>query len=102
MMSPAIYFLVSIAVIVISSSNAFTVMPTTATQRTTSKLFMADGEEVKSAPMVNGEQLEMMLTEWDTPLVIDAYATWYVSCASQLQYCNIMPCVDRIREFRFL
>jgi hypothetical protein len=29
--------------------------------------------------MVSGEELELMLQEWDTPLVIDAYATWYVS-----------------------
>ena len=42
---------------------------------------MTDGgtEEVKAAPNVNGEELELMLQEWDTPLVIDAYATWYVS-----------------------
>ena len=32
--------------------------------------------EVKAAPMVTGEELEKMLTEWDTPLVVDAYATW--------------------------
>lgn len=25
---------------------------------------------------VTGEELEVMLTEWETPLVIDAYATW--------------------------
>ena len=39
----------------------------------------SDSETIKkSAPNVSGEQLELMLTEWDTPLVIDAYATWYV------------------------
>jgi len=39
---------------------------------------MADeaSEEVKAAPLVTGEQLEIMLQEWDTPLVIDAFATW--------------------------
>lgn len=41
----------------------------------------ADGEaeassETKAAPLVTGEQLEIMLTEWDEPLVVDAYATW--------------------------
>lgn len=40
-----------------------------------------DGEaeassETKAAPLVTGEQLEIMLTEWDEPLVVDAYATW--------------------------
>ena len=32
--------------------------------------------ETKAAPQVTGEELEMMLQEWDTPLVVDAYATW--------------------------
>jgi hypothetical protein len=32
--------------------------------------------EEKAAPLVSGEQLEIMLTEWDQPLVVDAYATW--------------------------
>jgi hypothetical protein len=82
MMSPTIYFLFGFDLIVISSSNAFTTMPTTTAA--SSKLFMADGasEEVKAAPMVSGEQLEMMLQEWDTPIVIDAYATWCVSYRS--------------------
>ena len=40
---------------------------------------MAEGDaddEKKFAPLVTGEQLEMMLQEWDSPLVVDAYATW--------------------------
>lgn len=37
---------------------------------------MAD--DAKEAQLVSGEQLEVMLTEWDSPLVLDAYATWYV------------------------
>jgi len=104
MMSPTIHFLVSLALIVISSSNAF--MTPTATQGTTTtstKLFMAEGEEVKSAPMVNGEQLEMMLQEWDTPLIIDAYATWYVQYRVHCDY--NMRQIDRDRccvEFKLL
>jgi len=29
----------------------------------------------KAAPIVSGEELEVLLTEWDTPLVLDAYAS---------------------------
>jgi len=35
--------------------------------------------EGKVAKDVTGEELEIMLTEWDKPLLLDAYATWYVS-----------------------
>ena len=33
-------------------------------------------QEVKAAPLVSGAELEVVLTEWDEPLVVDAYATW--------------------------
>ena len=40
---------------------------------------LAAEDTEKAAPAVTGADLEMMLQEWDTPLVVDAYATWYVS-----------------------
>mmetsp|Transcript_15899 Transcript_15899/g.28905 ORF Transcript_15899/g.28905 Transcript_15899/m.28905 type:complete len:180 (-) Transcript_15899:111-650(-) len=36
--------------------------------------------EDKAAPLVTGEELELMMTEWDEPLVVDAYATWCGPC----------------------
>ena len=41
-----------------------------------STLYMATSAEDKAAIQVTGEALEMMLQEWDQPLVVDAYATW--------------------------
>lgn len=57
-----------------SYSNAFAPSVGSST-RGSVKLFMGD-EEPKAAPLVSGSDLELMLTEWDEPLVIDAYATW--------------------------
>lgn len=38
-------------------------------------------EVEKLTPVVNGEELEMMLLgDWEQPLVIDAYATWCGPC----------------------
>lgn len=40
----------------------------------------ADGEEV-AAPLVSGEELELLLNgDWEQPIVIDAYATWCGPC----------------------
>jgi hypothetical protein len=33
-------------------------------------------DSTKAAVSITGEELERLLTEWDKPLVIDAYATW--------------------------
>ena len=58
----------------ISLNNGF--VPQGAFMRPLSKLAMAEGEDV-AAPLVSGEELEVMLTEFDQPLVVDAYATWW-------------------------
>lgn len=42
----------------------------------TTLLMAGDETTEKAAPMVTGAELEAMLQEWDTPLVVDAYATW--------------------------
>ena len=57
----------------LSMSSAFA--PAQLPPRRPWSLYMAEGEE-KVAKLVSGEELEVMLTEWDEPLVLDAYATW--------------------------
>jgi hypothetical protein len=37
-----------------------------------------DEDTEKAAPVITGEELEMMMQDWELPLVVDAYATWYV------------------------
>ena len=76
-MSPQSLLLAILAIASYSASAFVSVAPYT-TKTSTTKLMMA--EEVKAAPQVTGEQLESMLQEWDTPLVVDAYATWCGPC----------------------
>jgi hypothetical protein len=59
----------------LSCSSAFA--PAAVSTRTSFTLSMV--EETKAAPLVSGEELEIMLTEWDQPLVVDAYATYVKS-----------------------
>ena len=56
----------------IGNSFVVTTTPQTTQRRRIAQLSMAE----KAAPNVSGEDLEKMLTEWDQPLVVDAYATW--------------------------
>jgi len=66
----------------IGLSNAFLpVTPISSSSKNYAWFLSAEGggsgaETQKEAKLVSGEQLEMMLTEWDQPLVVDAYATW--------------------------
>lgn len=54
--------------------NAF--LPVHVPSRQAWGLKMEEEAEAKEAKLVTGEELEVMLTEWDAPLVVDAYATW--------------------------
>ncbi len=48
----------------------------TTSSSTTTRMMMVDDTKNTAAKSVTGEELERLLQEWDTPLVVDAYATW--------------------------
>jgi len=79
MKTVSLSMLVSTMAFLVPSSDAFTpATPFVRPPLSSTRLF-AEGEE-KAAPMVTGAELEIMLTEWDQPLVVDAYATWCGPC----------------------
>lgn len=59
-----------------ASTSAFAPLVRQAGVRQGSPLFAED--EDKAGPLVSGEELEVLLQGLTQPLVIDAYATWYV------------------------
>lgn len=48
--------------------------------KTAASFRLSASTEDKVAKEVTGEDLELMLQEWDEPLIIDAYATWCGPC----------------------
>jgi hypothetical protein len=75
MRSVSISWLFLVAVTAVQGFVSKPSSPFVGCRATVSTRLFATTEE-KAAPMVTGEELEKMLTEWDEPLVIDAYATW--------------------------
>lgn len=59
-------------VAVLATAHAF--VPFVARQKTPTSLFTSKSDV--AAPSITAAELETMMTEWDTPLVVDAYATW--------------------------
>ena len=70
-MIPRVPLLLSLLAL-IQGSEAFVPIGTSRDYQST-RLF---AEDVKAAPLVSGEELELILTDLEKPLVIDAYATW--------------------------
>ena len=77
MLSPQSLLILAVLAIATYSASAF-VSVAAPYRAYSTQLQMA--EEGKAAPMVSGEELEAMLQEWETPLVVDAYATWCGPC----------------------
>jgi len=65
------------AFVAVGSISSSAVSSASAASATTTRLFST---EEKAAPIVTGEELERALTEWEQPLVVDAYATWCGPC----------------------
>ena len=62
----------------VPAHTATRLQPTKQRSPQPSALLMAATGEEKAAPLITGADLEVLLADLDTPLVIDAYATWYV------------------------
>lgn len=73
---------------IVGSSSLARVPPSSSSSSSSSTVRLAATEE-KAAPLVSGADLEVMLTEWDQPLVVDAYATWCVCFFSLPRRCGL-------------
>lgn len=60
----------------LEGSTAFTLNPSISGSRQSTLLYAE--EKATAGPLVSGEELELILTDLEQPLVIDAYATWSV------------------------
>ena len=56
------------------TANAF--IPFMVSRTKSPTVLFASESAALAAPSITGAELEVMMSEWDTPLVIDAYATW--------------------------
>jgi hypothetical protein len=56
-------------------------------------LRMAAEDTENFAPVVSGEELELALADMDQPLVVDAYATWYVTTLAAKERKGSTPAV---------
>jgi len=50
------------------------ILPTPFT--TSTQLFEGSSDVDEAAPSISGEELEVMMADFEQPLVVDAYATW--------------------------
>jgi hypothetical protein len=74
---PALSFaatLLLVLVYVVATTDAFFPLPIARRSQLSVSLFAS---QVKAAPLVSGAELEMLLTDMEQPLVVDAYATWW-------------------------
>jgi hypothetical protein len=54
------------------------------------------------APVVSGEELELALADMDQPLVVDAYATWYVTTLAAKERKRAIPAAYSWQDFSVL
>lgn len=81
MIKSAIFFaLVLATTMCLSAVSAFAPSRRSARTRSTHTTLLSSPGDQQVAQSVSGEELELMMEAWDTPLVVDAYATWCGPC----------------------